>query len=431
MDIIKKSLYLIIDDSSVIQNAIRATLSRLGVPTNNITCCPTAGAAVGACKKQRFDVLFVDHNLGQGSTGLQMLEQLWQLKLVNDNTLVYIITGNETEAIALAYADYTPSFFMNKPIRPEEILRLVTQDLKKRLFATSMISAYTKNGLAGVKPLFFKAPNAEFLKEGMTKLGSRLILVKRYNEAKSVLNGLLSVHEHLEARIKLIELDILQEKYSEALSATDILLKKNENNLRLYDIKAELCIYNDDLNTAIRMWKKCIDLSEFSNKRYQLLIWCYLASGSNYDAYDLLVKSASQLPNSIWDGGGKRALAVWGDLNLADEERLEEWRADSSWQRISAKVRGRIKGIPSLGAQRALTSLWYLKFNRYGDANRTISDMSNEYIKDIESAFLVCRVYRTMGLNEELETLKTLWEEQLESTPNLLTRLQLKALNKR
>ena len=112
MKLIKLSSFLIIDDSTVIQNAIRALLSRIGVPTNNIVYCPTAGAAVGNCKQQKFDVLFVDHNLGHGSTGLQMLEQLRLLKLITDNTLVYIVTGNEDPQIELAYTDYTPEKYI-------------------------------------------------------------------------------------------------------------------------------------------------------------------------------------------------------------------------------------------------------------------------------------------------------------------------------
>ncbi|MUK64912.1 response regulator [Aliivibrio fischeri] len=431
MKLIKLSSFLIIDDSTVIQNALRALLSRIGVPTNNISCCPTAGAAVGNCKRQKFDVLFVDHNLGHGSTGLQMLEQLKLLRLITDNTLIYIVTGNEDPQIELAYSDYMPAKYIQKPIRPEEIIKVINHDLIKRQFSTGMIAAYTKDGLAGVKPLIFQAPNKVILKDSMLKLASRLIKVNRLQEALSVNKALLSIiKESIEADIQYAEILLAKKEYKQANQHIDGLLQKNKDNLQLIDLKAEVSFARDDIGIAARFWKRGFELSPYSYIRFCKLVWSLLAKGEKYDAFDLLTKYAYLLPNSAFDSAGKRAMAAWGDLYLASEDILQEWSPESAWQRVSAKLKGRLRGIPCIAAQRALSALFQLKINRYGEANRHISDIQINDIADYETAFIVYLVYCEMKLDDEKAQLEEKWLTKLQKGTSTLAQLQTMAFIK-
>ncbi|MGR6840124.1 response regulator [Aliivibrio wodanis] len=431
MKLIKLSSFLIIDDSSVIQNAIRALLSRIGVPINNIACCPTAGAAVGNCKRQKFDVLFVDHNLGHGSTGLQMLEQLKLLRLINDNTLIYIVTGNEDPQIELAYSDYNPTKYIQKPIRPEEIIKTINHDLIKRKFSMGMIASYTKSGLAGVKPLIFQSPSKMILKDAMLKLASRLIKVNRLDEAMSVNKALLSIIKaSLEAEVQQVEIYVARKEFDAANQLIDTLLQKDEQNLRLLDLKAETAFYRNNLSIAVRYWKKGFELAPFSYLRFSHLTWSLLAKGDRYDTFDLLTKYAYLLPHSAFDSAGKRAMVAWGDLFLAPEEILQEWSPESAWQRASAKLKGRLRGIPCTSAQRALSALWQLKMNRYGEANRLISDIQLADITDYETAYIVYLVYCEMKLDDEKKIIEEKWLAKLQQGTSILAKLQSQAFEK-
>lgn len=431
MKLIKLSSFLIIDDSSVIQNAIRALLSRIGVPINNIACCPTAGAAVGNCKRQKFDVLFVDHNLGHGSTGLQMLEQLKLLRLINDNTLIYIVTGNEDPQIELAYSDYSPTKYIQKPIRPEEIIKTINYDLIKRKFSMGMIASYTKSGLAGVKPLIFQSPSKMILKDAMLKLASRLIKVNRLDEAMSVNKALLSIIKaSLEAEVQQVEIYVAKKEFDAANQLIDTLLQKDEQNLRLLDLKAETAFYRNNLSIAVRYWKKGFELAPFSYLRFSHLTWSLLAKGDRYDTFDLLTKYAYLLPHSAFDSAGKRAMVAWGDLFLASEEILQEWSPESAWQRASAKLKGRLRGIPCTSAQRALSALWQLKMNRYGEANRLISDIQLADITDYETAYIVYLVYCEMKLDDEKKIIEEKWLAKLQQGTSILAKLQSQAFEK-
>ena len=116
MDILARSRYLIIDDSSVIQSATRALLIKLGVPNNNVISASNAQNAIEACRAHRFDILLIDHDLGSGSNGLQLLEFLQQKELIKPQTLVFIVTGNDSQDIFFGYAHFEPDGYLIKPI---------------------------------------------------------------------------------------------------------------------------------------------------------------------------------------------------------------------------------------------------------------------------------------------------------------------------
>ncbi len=109
MEILAQSTYLIIDDSNIIQSATRALLMKLGVPMNNIISTASAKGAIAACNKQKFDILLIDHNLGTGSTGLHLLEFLRYKDILKQQTLVYIVTGNDSRMFSSATPSSNPT----------------------------------------------------------------------------------------------------------------------------------------------------------------------------------------------------------------------------------------------------------------------------------------------------------------------------------
>ena len=360
-----------------------------------------------------------------------MLEQLKLLRLINDNTLIYIVTGNEDPQIELAYSDYNPTKYIQKPIRPEEIIKTINHDLIKRKFSMGMIASYTKSGLAGVKPLIFQSPSKMILKDAMLKLASRLIKVNRLDEAMSVNKALLSIIKaSLEAEVQQVEIYVARKEFDAAHQLIDTLLQKDEQNLRLLDLKAETAFYRNNLSIAVRYWKKGFELAPFSYLRFSHLTWSLLAKGDRYDTFDLLTKYAYLLPHSAFDSAGKRAMVAWGDLFLAPEEILQEWSPESAWQRASAKLKGRLRGIPCTSAQRALSALWQLKMNRYGEANRLISDIQLADITDYETAYIVYLVYCEMKLDDEKKIIEEKWLAKLQQGTSILAKLQSQAFEK-
>ena len=60
---------------------------------NTIDVCIDADSAIERYSEQYHDVLLVDYNLGDGLTGLQLLEELNHRKLLKAGTSFVLITG--------------------------------------------------------------------------------------------------------------------------------------------------------------------------------------------------------------------------------------------------------------------------------------------------------------------------------------------------
>jgi DNA-binding NtrC family response regulator len=91
--------------------------------------------AVKACKEQQFDVVFLDESM----PGLSGLQALMEIKAIDNNLPIVMITKNEAEdimeeAIGSQIADY-----LIKPVKPNQILLT----LKKIIDNKRLVSAKT------------------------------------------------------------------------------------------------------------------------------------------------------------------------------------------------------------------------------------------------------------------------------------------------
>jgi DNA-binding response OmpR family regulator len=97
--------------------------------------------AVKACKEQQFDVVFLDESM----PGLSGLQALMEIKAIDNNLPIVMITKNEAEdimeeAIGSQIADY-----LIKPVKPNQILLTLKKIIdNKRLISAKTTSDYQK-----------------------------------------------------------------------------------------------------------------------------------------------------------------------------------------------------------------------------------------------------------------------------------------------
>jgi DNA-binding response OmpR family regulator len=97
--------------------------------------------AVKACKEQQFDVVFLDESM----PGLSGLQALMEIKAIDNNLPIVMITKNEAEdimeeAIGSQIADY-----LIKPVKPNQILLTLKKIIdNKRLVSAKTTSDYQK-----------------------------------------------------------------------------------------------------------------------------------------------------------------------------------------------------------------------------------------------------------------------------------------------
>jgi len=427
MDILAQSRYLIIDDSSVIQSATRALLIKLGVPNNNVISASNAQNAIEACRAHRFDILLVDHDLGAGSNGLQLLEYLQQKELIKPQTLVFIVTGNDSQDIFFGYANFEPDGYLIKPIRADDIIKRVTSGLSRQHYFSTLEQTYVKSGLNAVKPLFAKAPDPSALKDAIVYMAKVLIKNQKLDEAQAMLNGLLQLHDYLPAKTKLVEILIAKQQYHDALTQLDALISANPRSLKLQQLKVKVCLNTNKLEMADSMIDHVLSVNSSNIELTNTMVWLQLLNRDFDKATQHLKSLAQLLPHSIWDTSGKRALILWFDSSKLTEKELQLWRPEAAWQRLSHAEKSYALSKPLLKLCRTIQ---LIQLNQPDSALQHIESTSiNEFSEnDVEAFFLLAVCYQALGAHDRVEQLKRHLDSLLQSDNSGLAHLQQMAL---
>ncbi|MGR5061666.1 response regulator [Photobacterium sp. DNB22_13_2] len=403
MEIIAQSSYLIIDDSNIIQTTTRALLMKLGVPMNNIISTANAKGAVIACSKRKFDILLIDHNLGTGSTGLQLLEYLHHKKLISRRTLVFIVTGDDSQEVFFGYSQHEPDGYLIKPIRSGDIIKRVSAGLLKREYCDTLQQVYVNNGLPSVKPLFAKAPDTAALKSGILFVADLLTEQKQFDDAQAMLAGLLQVHDVLQAKVKQAEIYVAQQQYKQALEQVNRLIKTNPFNVRLLKLKTTISILTEQWDEVEESIQRHIQLHSGNIEQTLTLIWVHLAHQELDKASPLLIKTAQLLPHSMWDNPGRRGMILLADLMALkkknDSSGLKNWRIDGAWSRLCKDPKSRLRGK---GAQKALLAIQAQLIEQTEKAQSILALIEDKEVIDTETAFLVCWAYSQLGEQEKI-----------------------------
>ncbi|MEZ8094620.1 response regulator [Photobacterium swingsii] len=429
MDMLAQSRYLIIDDSNMIQSATRALLIKLGVPTNNIVSTANAQGAIRACRSHRFDILLIDHHLGAGSTGLQLLEYLRLKELIKLQTLVFVVTGNDSQDIFFGYSQFEPDGYLIKPIRADDIIKRVTNGLTRQQFFSTLEQAFTKSGLNAVKPLFAQSPDPATLKDSIIYMSNILIKNTQFTEATAMLNGLLTLHDYLPARIKLVEISHAQQHYQEALAQVDTLLDTNPRNIKLLQLKIQICLCAQKYEDAQALIQQVLTINTSNIALTLKMVWLHIINHDMHLAKPYMLSLASLIPHSIWDSAGKRTLTLWADFFGLPNDKLALWRAESAWQRLSRSEKP--TSLPK-SILKLCRCLQLLQLNEI-EAARTLlgSIREDEYQpSDIEAYLLLCLCYQAVGDNERLTQLRQTLDTSLSQQDTGLSRLQQQALQK-
>lgn len=121
---------LIIDDFDSFRVTLSRMLNELGCRT--LVTVMNGLQALEACRKQSFDLVMCDYNLGSGPNGQQVLEELRFKKLLSRDSLFLLISAESSQAIVLSAFDYSPDAYLTKPINGRSLQQRLDRLLRQR-----------------------------------------------------------------------------------------------------------------------------------------------------------------------------------------------------------------------------------------------------------------------------------------------------------
>jgi DNA-binding response OmpR family regulator len=256
---------LIIDDQKPFQIMLRGMLKDLGVDT--ISVAQSGEAAIIECGKNRYDILFIDYNLGDGRNGRQLFEEIKERKLIPDPSICLLVTGESQATTVVGALEVLPDDYIVKPFSQNLLLQRVTKSwLKKQVFVP-----------------FYISMNANDYENALVVIDD---IIENYPRYKATSNK-------YKAQV-LFEL----ERYSELSDYLDEFLEKKRLNWALI-FKSKILKEEKKYLPAIKFAKEAVLQSKMNLEAYDVITDCYLAKGDIEQAYDWVRSGIEKSPFSV------------------------------------------------------------------------------------------------------------------------------------
>lgn len=137
------ALYLLVEDFEMMRGVLRGHLMRCG--PQRVDAAASAKDAIALLRKNAYDVVLCDYNLGPGKNGQQLLEEARYHGWIGPATVWIMITAEKSNDMVSVAAEQAPDDYLLKPIT-EATLQVRIQRLIERKSVLAGIGAAMKTG---------------------------------------------------------------------------------------------------------------------------------------------------------------------------------------------------------------------------------------------------------------------------------------------
>ena len=233
---LSRKTILIIEDYPIMRKSIKDMLYALGA--EYIFEAENGPAAISTMKKQKFDIILCDYNLGEGKNGQQVLEEAKYNKLISFKTIFIIVSAHQTASFVLSTLENKPDEYLAKPFNAQQLYRrLEKSQLRKEAFAI-IEKEIDKGNLARAifhcDQLFTEKNKA--IRSQLLKLRADLAInTGDFDKASSIYQEMLEQRELAWARIGTGVVAFFQNDFQQAITIFHELIVQNPMLMECYD----------------------------------------------------------------------------------------------------------------------------------------------------------------------------------------------------
>ena len=124
---------LIVDDSSIMSNALRGMLQKMGYGPDQIDLADTAKMALILCAEKSYQLVILDFNLGnRGMNGYQLLDILREDRLLPADCVVVVLTAESSLEMVRSFQDLEPDSYLIKPISYKVLSQRLSEMMQQK-----------------------------------------------------------------------------------------------------------------------------------------------------------------------------------------------------------------------------------------------------------------------------------------------------------
>lgn len=315
---------LIVDDSSIIQQTTKLILINGQFQSANIFCASNAAEAVKFCQQHTFDILFLDFNLGFGSTGLQLLERLHHNALLQHSPLIFILTADDSPAVLMGFSEYQPDDYLVKPLRLNTLKQRLEYSFEQRAMNDRAFMHYQQVGLSGIELMCTQhTPPLTIHCTTITAVAKRLLNQKQphlYDDISALLTLLQRLYQSLPAQLLLIQLWLQQQNFTALDPLLAQLRRSYPNHLMVLEYSACAALLQHKITQGYDFWLQAHNVSKNNLQRLLGLLWIESHFQNHSAMQQHLREAISYLRHSVWDKPCYHAFIIWLQLQHSDKK---------------------------------------------------------------------------------------------------------------
>lgn len=277
---------LIIDDMAQMRSLLTGIITEY--KPKKFTYATNGKDAIEMIKKNKFDVVLCDYNLGEGQDGQQVLEEVKCQNLIPYYTVFIMVTAETTIQMVMGAAEYVPDDYISKPINKHVLASRLKKLLDKKQVLHALSDALDKDSPQQIIQCCddILEKNKEYKAELLKLKCEQLLKLEKYDEALEIAEGVLKEHDIPWAMMVVGQVHFFNKRYSDAENIFREIIEIDKAFMPAYDWLA-----------------KALDLT-----------------GCQSDAQEVLMNAVEISPKSLLR---QRSLAKLADINN-DEEQLEK-----------------------------------------------------------------------------------------------------------
>ena len=263
--------FLIVDDFTDFRSALTGMLRRMGI--QNIDAVGSGDEAIALCRRNQYDVILHDFNLGKGKNGQQVLEQLQHERLLSPHCVFVMVSAESSQAMVLGALECEPDSYLTKPFNQASLQQRLDRLIAMKTVLRTILEA-ERNGdhaamLTACKEVM--AAHPRYRPQCQRHLNTALAGLGQHAEQEQLLRRLISERPVPWAMVALADLYREAERLDEARSTYEEGLKQFPMIPALYDGLAATLLALDEPQQAQQQLHQGLRLSPNSLRRQETM----------------------------------------------------------------------------------------------------------------------------------------------------------------
>ena len=271
---------LIVDDFHNFRRALAKNMYELDFRHIDTAC--TGEEAIGYCRKQHYDLILCDYNLGPGKNGQQLLEELRAYGHIRPGDIFMLISADTSRNVVMCSYDCEPDAFLTKPITGKVLEQRVNRIAAQRKHLRGIYNNIEAEDYTTA--IFLLEQEVEqqsrYAVDCQKMLGELYIQQQQYDQAEELYQTVLAVRELDWALVGLANVVMERGNTGQAMMALEQILDNNPGYLKAYDSLSKACVLTDDNDKLQYVLERAAEVSPMSTGRQKQLAQTALDNGN-------------------------------------------------------------------------------------------------------------------------------------------------------